>query len=336
MLEARGDTSASNALFSAGYGIGPTNSATTGATSWNGLSAALALLERARPARDHRDERVAVTILRDERQRRGDLERGERAELLRRVRDVLAEEPQDVLRLAQLEEHRPAVDVLHRDAAGTRTRSPRRSSRRRLGAPRRGRRSRARSRRRNRPSAVTTSAETRLSSERPNPRVQIADAAAERQTGDAGRRDDPAGRRQPERVGGGVEVAPRGPALGASRRGIRIDPDASHPGEVDHDAAVDTSRTPARCGRPPRTARSSPFSRAKVTAAITSPAFCGPDDHGRPPVDHRVVDGARLARSPRRPGTITRPRDLLSELVRSSLRSWFLLPVRTDRPCERT
>ena len=45
---------------------------------------------------------------------------------------------------------------------------------------------------------------------------------------------------------------------------------------------------------PPRTARSRPFSRAKSTAAITSPASRSRTTTLRPPVDHRVVDLARL------------------------------------------
>ena len=62
------------------------------------------------------------------------------------------------------------------------------------------------------PSAVTTSAETRLSTLSPALRRQPADAAAERESADAGVADEAAGHREAVRLGRGVEVGP------ASRR----------------------------------------------------------------------------------------------------------------------
>ena len=73
----------------------------------------LTLLDGARPAADEGDERVPVTILRDERKRWSDLERREHPHLSWGVGDVVAIELQDGLDLAQLEEHRAAVDVVH-------------------------------------------------------------------------------------------------------------------------------------------------------------------------------------------------------------------------------
>ena len=55
-----------------------------------------------------------MPVLRDERQRRRDLEGREAAELLGRVGDELAVEPQHVAGVLELEEHRAAVDVLDR------------------------------------------------------------------------------------------------------------------------------------------------------------------------------------------------------------------------------
>ena len=134
--------------------------ALTSATSWKAWNwrspSSSGPAQQATIAHEH----VAVPVLRDERQRRRDLERGERAHLLGRVLDEVPVEAQDVLGLFDLVEHRAPVDVLAPDGAGIRATCTLRSSRRRREGPRRGRRSRPRWRRRNWPSAVTTSAET--------------------------------------------------------------------------------------------------------------------------------------------------------------------------------
>src|SRR5439155_8491880 len=67
---------------------------------------------------------------------------------------------------------------------------------------------------------------------------EVADAAAERESGDARGRNDSAGRGQPEGIGGVIEVAPRAAALGADRLRVRVDADALHRRHVDDDALV--------------------------------------------------------------------------------------------------
>ena len=67
---------------------------------------------------------------------------------------------------------------------------------------------------------------------------QPADAAAEREPGDAGGGDEAAGRGQAEGLGLGVELAPGEAALGPHGARLGVDPDALHRREVDHQAAV--------------------------------------------------------------------------------------------------
>ena len=63
-------------------------------------------------------------------------------------------------------------------------------------------------------------------------------AAAERQAGDAGRGDEPAGRRQAERLGLAVELAVGHPGLGPHGAAGRVHADALQPTQVDDQAAV--------------------------------------------------------------------------------------------------
>ena len=72
----------------------------------------------------------------------------------------------------------------------------------------------------------------------PDAARQVADAAAERQPADAGRRHDAAGRRQAVGVRGVVEHAPGRAALGASLLCVGIDLHVRHAGQVDHDRVV--------------------------------------------------------------------------------------------------
>ena len=67
---------------------------------------------------------------------------------------------------------------------------------------------------------------------------QHADAAAQRQAGQAGAGDDAAWRRQPVRQGGGVEVAPGGAAAGPGAPRGGIDAHAAHAAQVDHQPAL--------------------------------------------------------------------------------------------------
>ena len=164
---------------------------------------------------------------------------GNAAELLGGVGDEVAEEPQHGPGVVQLEEHRPAVDVLDRVEPELERGHHAEVAAAAAQRPEQVRRSRPRWPRANRPSAVTTSAETRLSQRQPEPAGEVADAAAEGEPADAGGGDDPAGGGQAEGVGRGVEVAPGGAALGPGRPALRVDADAAH----------------ARTGRPPRRRR---------------------------------------------------------------------------------
>ena len=76
------------------------------------LEDALGLVERAGPVHHHQAEGVAVPVLRDERQRRRDLEPGEAAELLRRVPDELVEHPKHGGGVLEVVEDRPGEDLV--------------------------------------------------------------------------------------------------------------------------------------------------------------------------------------------------------------------------------
>jgi hypothetical protein len=74
----------------------------------------LALLERARPARDEREEGLSLAILGDERQWRRDPPGGEAPERLGNVLDEVAVEAEDGPSVLELVEHRAAVDLRDR------------------------------------------------------------------------------------------------------------------------------------------------------------------------------------------------------------------------------
>ena len=65
-----------------------------------------------------------------------------------------------------------------------------------------------------------------------------ADAAAQSQSGDAGRRDHAAGRRQAVNLRLAIEQVPCQTALRAGGAGLRIDMNTGHRRQVDHHAAV--------------------------------------------------------------------------------------------------
>ena len=73
---------------------------------------------------------------------------------------------------------------------------------------------------------------------RPHCARQVPDAAAQRQAADAGGRDDAGRRRQAEGVRGVVHVAPGAAAVHAHGARRRIDADAFHARQVDHQAVV--------------------------------------------------------------------------------------------------
>ena len=72
---------------------------------------------------------------------------------------------------------------------------------------------------------------------------QPADAAAERETADAGGGDEPAGGGQPVGLGLVIDVPPQGPTARVCPAGLRLDPYPLHLREVDDEAAV-TGREP--------------------------------------------------------------------------------------------
>jgi hypothetical protein len=67
---------------------------------------------------------------------------------------------------------------------------------------------------------------------------EVADATAQREAANAGRRDDAARRREAEGTRRGVVVAPGGAAFRTRPAVRRIDANATHPRQVDHDATV--------------------------------------------------------------------------------------------------
>ena len=72
---------------------------------------------------------------------------------------------------------------------------------------------------------------------------QPADAAPEGQAGDAGPGDDTRGHRQAMQVRFAIDIAERRPALDPRRTPARVDENAPHPGQIDHDSVV-AQRTP--------------------------------------------------------------------------------------------
>ena len=176
--------------------------------------------------------------------------------------------------------------------AGTRTRSRRRSCRRRRGPPRTGRRSRASlARTSSRRRAVTTSAESRLSTvspclrlsqPKPPPSVSPAMPVVELMPSGVARPNACASRSNSPSVAPGSTRAVR--AAASTRTDFISDRSSIRP--PSHTAL------PAMLCPPPRTATSRSRAAAKRTAAATSAAG-RTDDRGGPAVDHRVPDRAR-------------------------------------------
>src|SRR5271166_3235861 len=138
------------------------------------------------------------------------------------------------------------------------------------------------------PSARTTSADSKLSQDRPRAR-QIPDPAAEGEAGDASGRHDAARGRQPMGGRGVVHYGPGGPAPDARRPPLRIDQHPVQRRQVGHDGAV--------AGAEPGDAVPS-APDGEVAAAVTGVVHHRPDiagvgaadDDRRMPVDHEVVD----------------------------------------------
>ncbi len=88
------------------------------------------------------------------------------------------------------------------------------------------------------PSAVTRSIGEQVVDRRAVLAHQPADPTAERQAGDPGVRDDAADGGEPEELGLAVELSPQHACLGARRPGLRVDANAFHRRQVDHEPAV--------------------------------------------------------------------------------------------------
>ena len=136
----------------------------------------------------------------------------------------------------------------------------------------------------------------------------------------------PRGHRQPERVGGVVDVAPESRRRRHARSRGRIDPDALHLREVDDEPVVADAEpgavVPAAANREEELR-----SRAKSTAAITSATSTQRAMSARPPVDHRVVDRAAAIRSLASPGWMSSPRRLALRVATDA--SFTIVPPST-------
>src|SRR6266545_6056622 len=125
------------------------------------------------------------------------------------------------------------------------------------------------------------------------PPREVADPAAEGQAANPGGGEDAARRGEPEGVGRGVQVSPRGATLRPGRPPRRIDADPFHPGEVDDHPAVTRAE-------PRHSVRAT--ADGQVDPAFASEVHRGDDVAGvhrahhdrRPLVDHGVVDLAGL------------------------------------------
>ena len=122
---------------------------------------------------------------------------------------------------------------------------------------------------------------------------QPADPAAERQAGDPGVRDDAADGGEPEVLRLAVELAPQHARLGARRPRCRVDADALHRRQVDHEPAI-AERMPAD---PVATGahRDEQIALARVANGRDHVGDAGAArDAGRPAVDRAVPDPAAL------------------------------------------
>jgi hypothetical protein len=128
----------------------------------------------------------------------------------------------------------------------------------------------------------------------------MADAASERQPGDAGRADDPSRGGEAEGLGRRVEVEPRHAARGACEPRIGVDRDGTHRREVDHDAVV-ADAVPGR------------VVAASAYGDLALP--CAGEVEGR-----RDVGRARAARDQHRPavdqGVVAAPRGVVFRVSR--------------------
>ena len=91
-------------------------------------------------------------------------------------------------------------------------------------------------------------------------------------------------------MGGGVEVAPCGAALGPGGPRRRVDPDAAHPREVDRPRRRRSVPKPGPLWPPPRTASVEAVLAGVVDRRHHVAGIGHPHDHRGASVDHPVVN----------------------------------------------
>jgi hypothetical protein len=118
---------------------------------------------------------------------------------------------------------------------------------------------------------------------------QVADPATQSQPADSGMSDDATGHRQSERLALVVDVSPQATALGPNRSGQRVNPYASHLGEIDHQAVV-THRVPGHgmCPAADRDRQVPLASQTHRSEHVSGPGTAG--DEGGPTLDLPIPD----------------------------------------------
>ena len=118
---------------------------------------------------------------------------------------------------------------------------------------------------------------------------EMAQAAAERQSADAGARNNPSGNGQAEGMRGVIHIAPDASAADTNRTSCRIHMNVLDAGEVDGQGIVGDAEAagivPATADGDPQSAGSSEFHRRDHIGHVHAL-----DDEPRLLVDHRVVD----------------------------------------------
>ena len=114
-------------------------------------------------------------------------------------------------------------------------------------------------------------------------------AAAQREAGDSGFRDDAAGNDQARALRLAVDIAPEGSALHAYHASLRIEVYAAHAGEIDHHSAIAARVTGDRVAAAPH--RDQQLVLAREVHGIHDIGGAGAaDEQRRPPRMHRVED----------------------------------------------
>ncbi len=127
----------------------------------------------------------------------------------------------------------------------------------------------------------------------PEPSLEPADAATERQPGDARVADDPDRADEPMLLRRDVERAEERPAAGPSESPLRVDADGVHPSEVDDEAAVGR-RVPDRAVTAAADRDLEVDLAAEANGGHDVVDVGGPDDDRRPSIEHRVPDASRI------------------------------------------